>query len=431
MKGLISAVYYLHNMKPPIIHRDIKPENILLDNNFKAYLTDFGWSNYIANSYIKRTTVCGTPLYLPPEMIEQLGHDETADIWCIGILLFELITGTTPFEGNDFKTVAHNITELKITWPPKMDPDAKDLVSKILKLNGKDRLPIEQILSHKFFGKYFPNAANELIKPDSQSNRTFIVSKDVPNNCGEETEQEQNREQIIEHNPFGKAHNINNNISNIYANNNCKSKNAINNNIKINNSYINNNPKKNNINNNHRNNITSNNTQNNYNSNSINSKDNKLKIRATFIPKAKIDLANSKNGKHKINNDKKIIYSSYNMNNSNKNRISSSYNKNNYNFKRSYKYNNTERNINKFQIKKNITLTTSFNDKSPFNASCNKNIISNKNTHNYHRLNTDQNSKINTNDGYTNDINNTNNLSKKINNIVIDTTKNYRRSQNK
>ena len=432
MKGLISAVYYLHSMKPIIIHRDIKPENILLDNNYNAYLTDFGWSNYMANSQIKRTTVCGTPLYLPPEMIEQLGHDETVDIWCIGILLFELITGTTPFEGNDFKTVAHNITELKITWPPKMDPDAKDLVSKILKLKGKDRLPIEQILSHKFFGKYFPNAVNELIKPENQNNRTFIISKDAPNNCGEEAKQALNRAENIERNPFCKAHNINNNISNIETNNNCKSKNEIKNKININNSYINKYPTKNNINNNHRNNITTDNTQNNYNSNYINSKDNKQKVRATVIPKAIIDLANSKNRKY--NNDKKATYITYNINNSNKNRISSSHNKDNFNYKRVFNYNNTEPNNNKFQIKKNITLTSSFNDfrdKSPFNTSYNKNIISNKNTHIHHRLDIDQYSKANNHDGYTNDINNTNNLSKQINNIVIDTNRNYRRSQNK
>ena len=137
-------------MKPTIIHRDIKPENILLDSKNKAYLTDFGWSNYMDN-FIRRNTVCGTPLYLPPEMIGQFGHDETADIWCIGVLLFELITGTTPFEGNDIQIVAQNISKLRITWPPNMDPDAKDLCSKILKLHGKDRLPIEQILEHKFF----------------------------------------------------------------------------------------------------------------------------------------------------------------------------------------------------------------------------------------------------------------------------------------
>jgi len=87
MKDIISAVYYLHNMNPPIIHRDIKPENILLNDGLVAKLTDFGWSNYIFNG-IKRTTMCGTPVYMAPEIIREQPHDEKVDIWCIGVLLF-------------------------------------------------------------------------------------------------------------------------------------------------------------------------------------------------------------------------------------------------------------------------------------------------------------------------------------------------------
>ena len=204
MKDLISAVYYLHNMKPTIIHRDIKPENILLDENSKAYLTDFGWSNY-SQQFIRRNTTCGTPLYLPPEMLTDEGHDETADIWCIGVLLFELLVGDTPFEGNDIEDVAYNICSLNISWPPYMDPDAKDLISKILKLNGKDRLPIIKILGHKFFTKFFPNAVNELIKPNNQKNGIFVVSVDDPKTFGIENKIKQNKANIRENNITNKS----------------------------------------------------------------------------------------------------------------------------------------------------------------------------------------------------------------------------------
>ena len=180
MKDLISAIYYLHNMNPPIIHRDIKPENILLDENSKAYLTDFGWSNYIRNNR-SRSTICGTPLYLPPEMVTESGHNEKADIWCIGVLLFELMTGKVPFDGNDYTTVKCNIMKLNISWPSDIDPEVKDLISKILKKNPNDRLSIEKILSHSFFTKYFPNAVKELIKPEDRPMKVFIVSTDDPN----------------------------------------------------------------------------------------------------------------------------------------------------------------------------------------------------------------------------------------------------------
>ena len=180
MKDVISATYFLHNMNPPIIHRDIKPENVLLNEGMVAKLTDFGWSNYIQEEK-ERKTVCGTPIYLAPEIIKEQGHDERVDIWCIGVLLFELITGTVPFRGNDIETLKSNILHLKITWPKEMNPDAKDLISKILKLDPNKRLPLEDMLQHPFFLKYFPDAPNCLILPDPDIiYKTFIVSKDDP-----------------------------------------------------------------------------------------------------------------------------------------------------------------------------------------------------------------------------------------------------------
>lgn len=90
---ILKAVNYLHQLNPPVIHRDIKPENILFING-KVKLSDFGWSS-IKNSV--RHTFCGTRDYLAPEMILKSGHDEKLDVWTIGILTFELLTGKAPF----------------------------------------------------------------------------------------------------------------------------------------------------------------------------------------------------------------------------------------------------------------------------------------------------------------------------------------------
>ena len=180
MKDVISAVYYLHNMKPIIIHRDIKPENVLLADGLVAKLTDFGWSNYMQEDQ-KRTTVCGTPIYLAPEIIKEQGHDEKVDIWCIGVLLFELITGNVPFQGNDIDTLKDNILHLKISWPKEINVDAKSLIKKILKSDPAARISLEEMLAQPFFTKYFPNAVKSLIKPDETINyKPFIVSKDNP-----------------------------------------------------------------------------------------------------------------------------------------------------------------------------------------------------------------------------------------------------------
>ena len=180
IKDVINAVYFLHNMNPPIIHRDIKPENVLLNEGLIAKLTDFGWSNYILEEN-ERKTVCGTPIYLAPEIIKEKAQDEKVDIWCIGVLLFELITGNVPFQGNDIDTLKNNILHLRIAWPKDINPDAKNLISKILKIEPNQRISLKEILLHPFISKYFPDAPNCLILPDHKIHyKTFIVSKDDP-----------------------------------------------------------------------------------------------------------------------------------------------------------------------------------------------------------------------------------------------------------
>ena len=179
MKDVISATYFLHNMNPIIIHRDIKPENVLLNENMQAKLTDFGWSTYMQDN-IKRLTICGTPIYLAPEIINGQGHDEKVDIWCIGVLLFELLTGKVPFQGNNVDQVKYNIRSLKISWPREMDRDGADLISRILKYNPNERISLEQMLMHPFFTKFFPNAYSCLIKPDNTQYKVYIVSQDNP-----------------------------------------------------------------------------------------------------------------------------------------------------------------------------------------------------------------------------------------------------------
>ena len=179
MKDVISAVYFLHHMSPPIIHRDIKPENVVLDQNMKAKLTDFGWSNYMQGD-MKRTTVCGTPVYLAPEIINNRGHDEKVDIWCIGVLLFELLTGISPFQGFDVQTIKYNINRLNIAWQKNMDRDAVDLIKLILKYNPEERISLENMLLHHLMTKFFHNEISCLIKQDNTHYKLFIISKDNP-----------------------------------------------------------------------------------------------------------------------------------------------------------------------------------------------------------------------------------------------------------
>ena len=84
------AVKYLHDQS--IMHRDIKPENLLFDENFNVKLCDFGWSCKAEEDDI-RTSICGTYEYMPPEVVFQRKHSFKVDIWCMGILLYELLYG--------------------------------------------------------------------------------------------------------------------------------------------------------------------------------------------------------------------------------------------------------------------------------------------------------------------------------------------------
>ena len=217
IKELISAVYYLHNMSPPIIHRDIKPENILLNENNIIKLTDFGWSNYMKLSDV-RSTFCGTPLYLAPEMIISDFHNEKVDIWCIGIILFELLVGRVPFNGMNKRTLINNIINCNIIWDNNIDIDAKDLISKILIIDPNKRISLNEMMKHNFITKYNGNCESFLIKPcnDNFIEEPFIVSLETPeshlekiNKKKKKIYEEKEIEQKIEKSPKLKSEQVN------------------------------------------------------------------------------------------------------------------------------------------------------------------------------------------------------------------------------
>ena len=157
LRETISALQYLHHFNPPIIHRDIKPENLLLNEGGRVLLADFGWSNFSDGGV--RKTFCGTPEYIAPEMLLKKGHDTGVDVWSVGVLMFELLAGYSPFVAKNNQDLYQNIRRLKIQWPKDMPPLAKNLIGKILKLNPLDRPSLEEILDHQWFKQ------TKMIKP--------------------------------------------------------------------------------------------------------------------------------------------------------------------------------------------------------------------------------------------------------------------------
>ena len=171
----IQAIKELHKKK--IIHRDIKPENILIDNKDNALLSDFGIATHCKEGE-KRNTYCGTDEYLAPEVIRGEPYDEKIDIWAIGILIYECISplGKTPFNKIDFlkrtddnkEYIIKNEKDLKINYDKNFDPLAKNLIEKILKINPKERLSINNILNHIFFNNINVNLRNDAFNYENE-----------------------------------------------------------------------------------------------------------------------------------------------------------------------------------------------------------------------------------------------------------------------
>ena len=158
MREIILAVEYLHSRDPPIIHRDIKPENLLLDKegrDGRIKLADFGWSNFF-NPDRTRMTYCGTLDYLAPEMINQQGHSTNLDLWNLGVLLFELLTGSAPFQASNQAAMFEKILKVRITFPKNFPPLAKDLILKLLKANPDERIPLSEIVNHPWMQTHQP-----------------------------------------------------------------------------------------------------------------------------------------------------------------------------------------------------------------------------------------------------------------------------------
>lgn len=141
---LTSALEYCHSKK--VIHRDIKPENLLLGMKGELKISDFGWSVHAPSS--RRTTLCGTLDYLPPEMIEGKMHDEKVDLWSVGVLCYEFLVGKPPFETESHDETYKLISRVSYKFPSHVSAGAADLITKLLRHKPEERLALSEILKH-------------------------------------------------------------------------------------------------------------------------------------------------------------------------------------------------------------------------------------------------------------------------------------------
>jgi hypothetical protein len=154
--ALAEALDYCH--KKHVIHRDIKPENLLLGYRGEIKIADFGWSVHAPSS--RRNTLCGTLDYLPPEMIENKEHDDTVDIWSLGVLTYEFMCGHPPFEAEGHSETYRRILKVDLKFPPHVSPEARDLVTRLLRRDPKQRLPLSKVKEHVWVARHTQELAS-------------------------------------------------------------------------------------------------------------------------------------------------------------------------------------------------------------------------------------------------------------------------------
>uniref|UniRef100_A0A6Q2ZEZ1 Ribosomal protein S6 kinase n=1 Tax=Esox lucius TaxID=8010 RepID=A0A6Q2ZEZ1_ESOLU len=151
---LALALDHLHGLG--IIYRDLKPENILLDEEGHIKLTDFGLSKESIDHENKAYSFCGTVEYMAPEVVNRRGHTLSADWWSYGVLMFEMLTGTLPFQGKDRKETMTMILKAKLGMPQFLSQEAQSLLRNLFKRNPGNRLGagpdgVAEIKRHSFF----------------------------------------------------------------------------------------------------------------------------------------------------------------------------------------------------------------------------------------------------------------------------------------
>lgn len=115
----------------------------MIGNRGEIKIADFGWSVHAPTS--RRTTLCGTLDYLPPEMVEGREHDATADVWSLGVLAYEFLVGSPPFEAECYRATYRRISSVDLRFPSSVSSGARDLISKILVKDQSKRMKLSDI----------------------------------------------------------------------------------------------------------------------------------------------------------------------------------------------------------------------------------------------------------------------------------------------
>ena len=160
-----------------LMHRDLKPQNLLLSGPLDAggvlKIADFGFARDVQEAGLAET-LCGSPLYMAPEILQNRRYGVKADLWSVGAVLFELVSGKPPYGGMNHLQLLRNIETKEARLPPavaaELSPECRDLITRLLKRNPLERLSFESFFSHRFVG---------LIDPPGPAHAAVVVERNA------------------------------------------------------------------------------------------------------------------------------------------------------------------------------------------------------------------------------------------------------------
>ncbi|XP_076613127.1 MAP/microtubule affinity-regulating kinase 3-like isoform X2 [Chaetodon auriga] len=159
-RQIVSAVQYCHQKR--IVHRDLKAENLLLDADMNIKIADFGFSNEFTVGG-KLDTFCGSPPYAAPELFQGKKYDgPEVDVWSLGVILYTLVSGSLPFDGQNLKELRERVLRGKYRIPFYMSTDCENLLKRFLVLNPGKRGTLEQIMKDRWINS---GSDEEALKP--------------------------------------------------------------------------------------------------------------------------------------------------------------------------------------------------------------------------------------------------------------------------